>query len=639
MIWDDGLEGPARQVAADPHSPLRILAGPGTGKTFVLMRRVARLLAEGTNPERLLVSTFTRTAAADLRNELQNLGVDGIEGVGAETLHALCFRILQRREVLTLTGRSPRPLLDFEQRFLLEDLKAVAGGVRKASKAVKAFAAAWARLQHEEPGWPERLEDKAFQQALSAWLIFHEAMLIGEVVPETLRYLRENPLAPERGLQEHVLVDEYQDLNRAEQVLLDLLSTNATLTVVGDEDQSIYSFKHAHPQGIAQFDQHHASAVTHRLQECRRCPQLVTELANRLISNNTQRQPRVLRPYPASPTGEVLVVQWPSVEAEAAGLAEFIWQRVASGSVTAGHILVLTPRRQFGYAIRDALTAKGTPAHSFFQEEALEGDPKDLEASEAQQAFTLLTLLAHPNDRVALRAWCGFGSPSLNAGAWARIRAHCTKTGDAPRAALDQLDRGDLVLPNTGALLARYRALKAELARLAEGKGQALADLLFSETNPWAEPIRSALDEPTQYPTARKLHAALVTAIAQPELPTDVDYVRIMSLHKSKGLTADLVVVAGCVEGLIPTWDDDATPQEIAATLEEQRRLFYVAMTRPRRTLVLSSVIRVTIALAYKIRARIGAKTGGYVSTIPSRFLDELGPSRPAAIAGHRIVP
>jgi len=585
-------------MAADAHSPLRVVAGPGTGKTFALMRRVARLLAEGTKPERLLVSTFTRTAAADLQKELQKLGVAGIEDVPAETLHALCFRILQRREVLTLTGRSPRPLLDFEQRFLLEDLKTTVGGVRKASKAVKAFAAAWARLQHEQPGWPERPEDRVFQKVLSAWLVFHEAMLIGEVVPETLRYLRENPLAPEHGLQEHVLVDEYQDLNRAEQVLLDLLSTNATLTVGGDEDQSIYSFKHAHPQGIAQFDRNHASAVTHTLQECRRCPRLVTELANRLISNNTERQPRALRPHPDNPLGEVLVVQWPSVDVEASGLAEFIKRRITSGAVAAGQVLVLTPRRQFGYAIRDALVARSTPAHSFFQEEALEGDPKHLEASEAQQAFTLLTLLAHPNDRVALRAWCGFGSPSLNTGAWTRLRDHCRKTGDAPRAALDRLDRGELVLPNTGALLARYPALKVALARVEELRGTALIDALFPEAAPWAEPIRSALDEPSQYPTARKLHGALVSAITQPELPTDVDYVRIMSLHKSKGLTAGLVVVAGCMEGLIPTWDDDSTPQEIAATLEEQRRLFYVAMTRPRRTLVLSSVTRLPIALA-----------------------------------------
>src|SRR6266536_894014 len=185
-------------MAADAHSPLRVVAGPGTGKTFALMRRVARLLAEGTKPERLLVSTFTRTAAADLQKELQKLGVAGIEDVPAETLHALCFRILQRREVLTLTGRSPRPLLDFEQRFLLEDLKTTVGGVRKASKAVKAFAAAWARLQHEQPGWPERPEDRVFQKVLSAWLVFHDAMLIGEVVPETLRYLRENPQIPKR---------------------------------------------------------------------------------------------------------------------------------------------------------------------------------------------------------------------------------------------------------------------------------------------------------------------------------------------------------------------------------------------------------------------------------------------------------
>lgn len=120
--WDEGLEGPARRIAELDHTPMRVLAGPGTGKTFALMRRVARLLQDGATPNRMLVCTFTRTAARDLESELARLGVDGANEVRAGTLHAFCFRLLGKAEVLEATGRVPRPLLSFEERFLLEDL-------------------------------------------------------------------------------------------------------------------------------------------------------------------------------------------------------------------------------------------------------------------------------------------------------------------------------------------------------------------------------------------------------------------------------------------------------------------------------------------------------------------------------------
>lgn len=104
------------------------------------------------------------------------------------------------------------------------------------------------------------------------WLQFHEAILIGELVPETLRYLRENPASPHRRAFDHVLVDEYQDLNRAEQVLLDLLAEAGHLIVIGDEDQSIYSFKYADPQGIATFDETHPGTHDEQLDDSRRWP-------------------------------------------------------------------------------------------------------------------------------------------------------------------------------------------------------------------------------------------------------------------------------------------------------------------------------------------------------------------------------
>jgi DNA helicase II / ATP-dependent DNA helicase PcrA len=122
-------------------------------------------------------------------------------------------------------------------------------------------------------------------------------------------------------------------------------------------------------------------------------------------------------------------------------------------------------------------------------------------------------------------------------------------------------------------------------------------------------------------------------------LPVDVDYVRIMSLHKSKGLTADLVIVTGCLEGLIPHVDPDQTLEDQEKALEEQRRLFYVAVTRSRRTLVLSSVNYLPRADAYKMRAKL--RRGGdqhFARTIASRFFDQLGNDRPVPVAGQAFV-
>ena len=547
--------------------------------------------------------------------------------------------MLSRAAVLPLTGRVPRPLLGFEERFLLEDLRGTNNeGVRDLGKRLNAFAAAWARLQSETPGWPQDLQDQVFLAAIESWLRFHEAMLIAELVPEMLRFLRDNPASPHRPSFDHVLVDEYQDLNRAEQILLDELAATGALTVIGDEDQSIYSFKYAHPAGIAAFDQGHAGTHDESLDECRRCPRLVVEMANELITRNVTRTARALNARPSNPPGEVLVAQWPSMSNEADGIANFIRQRITAGSVDAGRVLVLAPRRQFGYAIRDALNAGSVPAHSFFYEEALDGRPSDAEACAAQEAFTLLTLLARPRDRVALRCWCGFGSNSLRSGAWARVRQQSEATGDPPRAVLEQLAAGTLTLSHTTPVVERFRLLQKRLAALGGLKGADLFDAVFPSSEAWTEPIRVVGETFDDDGEPSALLNIIQRGVTQPELPTDVDYVRVMSLHKSKGLTADLVVVTGCIEGLIPTLPRDATLREEAWALEEQRRLFYVAITRARETLVLSSVTSLPRADAYRMGARVLGRRRNSAPTVTSRFLNELGPARPAAVAGAAIL-
>jgi DNA helicase-2/ATP-dependent DNA helicase PcrA len=645
MPWKDGLTGPALRIARAVSERIRVMAGPGTGKSFALQRRLMRLLEEDVEAARILVVTFTRTAAASLANDIAGLGIEGADRIVASTLHSYCFRLLNKQAVFVLTRRVPRPVvtfqkagvLQFEAAPLLQDLNSPEkfGDKRARTKRVRAFEAEWARLQTDEPGYAREPTDAEFAQALERWLRFHDAMLIGELVPEALRFLRDNPASDAADAFEHVLVDEFQDLNKAEQVLIDLLSEGGNLGIVGDADQSIYSFRHAHPEGILEFADTHDGTDDHVLVECRRCPKTVVAMADHLIRrNHPVGTPPRLAPRATNANGVVHIVQWATIEAEVAGLARYVTHLVNEQEHKPGEILILCPRRLIGYQIRDALVVAGIPSHSFYHEEALEED-------EAQEAFTLLTLLADPEDRVALRFWLGFGSSSWLSGQYEKIRAACEEQGLKPFELLEKLEKGEAEAPKTSNIQMRFALLKKRLEELKGLEGEALIDLLFPPDHTWARVLREAalLACGDDIVAPGDLLDYLRTRITQPEMPEEGEFVRIMSLHKSKGLTSRAVIVASCVEGLIPFRKDSAAPAEQEAILREQRRLFYVAITRCTEILMISSFLGLPTKLAYKI----GAATSGWGrqtrSTIASRFLSELGPAAPKAVKGEAVVP
>jgi DNA helicase-2/ATP-dependent DNA helicase PcrA len=635
MPWNTGLTGPALNVAQINTPILRVMAGPGTGKTFVMKRRVMRLLEEGADPRRILAVTFTRNAAANLVKELTDLGVPGCENIQARTLHSFCFALLAKRGVFEFLDRHARPLvsfgshgvLQFEAQPMLQDVKGLGpfGTGRDCTKRVRAFEAAWARLQSDVPGWPQNRVDHQFHDALLDWLRFHEAMLIGELVPEALRYLRNNPACSELQGFDHVIVDEYQDLNRAEQELLDHLAENAANAIVGDEDQSIYGFRYAHPQGIVQFAAAHAGTHDENLVECRRCGTLIVDIADHLIRNNHVEAPIPrIQPFAGKPRGEVDVLQWSSLREETEGLACYVEHLLNERGYGPQDILILCPRRRMGYGIRDALLTKNVATHSFYHEEALEEE-------EAQLAFTLLSLLADRSDRVSFRFWLGYGSPSWREGEYRTVRQHCEQAGLSPWNALEEIDYGNLQLNRVNNVLVRFRELKIQLAQLHPLLGPRLIDALFPDNQPWAKPLREgALLKGADDTTAAKLLDSLRYLVTQPEMPEEGNYVRVMSLHKSKGLSSKVVIVTGCIEGLIPTLNREETLAEQRANLQEQRRLFYVAITRAEEVLVLSSVTRLPREFAHKI----GAIVTGYGGTIATRFLAELGPSAPPPSTG-----
>jgi DNA helicase II / ATP-dependent DNA helicase PcrA len=622
---------PSEVFAASPSACLRALAGPGTGKTFALIRRLTRLLDDGVAARRILVVTFARTAARDLVAAVARLGEAAAEELVPRTLHSYCFSVLGRERVLQATGRVPRIALEFERTLLLADLEGPLGTLTDRRKLVLAFEAAWARLQSEDPGQPVAGLDQAFQDALLRSLRWHRAMLVGEVVPVALSYLRNNPQADELTAFDHVLVDEYQDLNRAEQVVLDLLSENGSLAVIGDDDQSIYSFKSANPEGIREFADDHPGTRDVEFLICRRCPHRVVEMAQTLIQRNPGRVRGPLAARRVNPQGEIHHVQWRSPADEADGLARFIVTNIEEG-IDAGKCLVLANVRQIGYGIRDAIRIAGVECNSFFREEAVGSET-------AQEAVTLLTLLARPNDRLALRAWLAIGSSTQRRPAYQRLLAAARANDVDVWEILRRLDAGETRIPYTTSALDRWRELRDALAALEPLREdlEAVVDEILPEGDAELALLREAATPALEDADGvADLADAVRYGVSQREVPLEAAEVRVMSMHASKGLTADLVVLAGLVDGVIPRVDARLSEDEQQTQREEQRRLFFVAMTRTTNILVFSSYSQLEAAIAHRLQARVGRWVGGgSFRTFASSFLGELGDECPDAIRGE----
>ncbi len=635
MPWQQGIAGVQLAIAAEPGTPVHVLAGPGTGKTLAMMHRIARLLEEGVDPRQTLAVTFTRTAARDLREQLLGLGAPGADQVNATTLHSLCFSALLADEVFQATNRRPRPLLSYEIDQLANDLKNLFGGKREVYKLVEAYEAAWARLQHEEAGAPRDSRDLQFEAALLDWLRYHRAMLIGELVPLALRFLQANPHAAVLPVYRAVLVDEFQDLNKADQALIDVLATGANLTVVGDDNQSIYRFRHANPEGIRVFPAQHPGTISHAIEECWRCPPNIVAMSNDLIAHDPVARQAPLTAQPGRAAASIYIIQHPTLGDEADALAAYIDQYLNRRNVPPGQVLVLSPRRIFGNGIRDALIRRRRNAMSFFWEDAFAADA-------AAEGFCVLTLLVRRDDRAAYRAWLGLGDTDGNRAGYARVRAHAQEHGLEPFDVCEQLSAGQINLRYTEKVVQRHNALKARLATLAGLEGLPLVAAIWDPTDSETLTIRLAAGTvATDSPKPEELQLRLAELVTQPELPDSAgDVIRIMSLHKAKGLTAELVVIAGCVSGALPTVDAKLPPAEQDLDWKEQRRLFYVAITRAKDTLVLSSVTQLPLRVALRANippSGVFRKEGEpYARLAASPFIEELGPMppRPRAMRG-----
>jgi len=306
LPWDEGLRDEQTTVAGRNRGHAVLLAGPGTGKTFVLVRRVEYLVeAGGVPPRQISALTFTRAAAAEMRNRLlDRLGERGDE-VRVSTLHSFALRELLRQGAAGL----PLPVRvvgDWEERWIVvEELASLLGRrVKSVQDAITRLADDWDTLAADGAGWEQGFADPQF---LGAWREHREIYgytLRSELVYQLLCELRANPRFSPIPPATVMLVDEYQDLNLCDLTTIRTLSerSDAEVFAAGDDDQSIYSFRHAHPIGIRRFTEDYDGASNPILRECLRCGEQIVQLANWLIAQEVGRVPKEL----------ISVTEWPA---------------------------------------------------------------------------------------------------------------------------------------------------------------------------------------------------------------------------------------------------------------------------------------------------------------------------------------
>ncbi len=632
---DADLPAPIRDIAATDAKRLRVMAGPGTGKSWALKERVKRLVGEGQDPSRIWAVTFTRNAARELADDLDDPGIAGGELIRVSTLHSYCFGLL--RDHATSIGRIPRIVmrvsssnpLGFESGMLVSDLineSPEFGDEKGCSERIKKFEAGWAEMESDMLDDPV---NQSLEKRLGAWLGFHGAMLMNELVPESLRILRGGMVPGALADFDHVIVDEYQDLNKADQEITNLVSGNGSLTIVGDGNQSIYGFRHAHPKGIEDFQNRYHDACDVSLAECQRSPVRVVEMANNLIAlNHPSGTPPGLRPKPGNPDGEVHVVRWGTMDEEAEGIAKYVRHLTNDCSYKPEDILIMVPRKILGHKIHDAVSDQGVSVHNFDQDVLA----KDV----AQRAFALLTLLGNGEDRVMLRWWLGHDDPGRLSGPYRKLREYCEASGVSPRSVLEDMMHGRTDLPDASPLLAPFGNLVGETDRLSKLSLRGLVDDLLPEDNGNCAVLRKIAERAlANSENIQQMYERVLEDIIQPEDPSG-DSVHVMTMHKTKGLSSKVVIVAGCCDGLVPFRDNRLADDERSAAMRESRRLFYVAITRCKEILMLSYFAALSPSEYSNMRIpRSGQDQGKQLYyTRPSPFIGELGSGVSSATDG-----
>ena len=534
---DTGLDDEQRAAVTAPRGPVCVLAGAGTGKTRTITRRIAHLVRTGhVAPGQVLAVTFTARAAGELRTRLRSLGVTGVQ---ARTFHAAALRQL-RYFWPRAVGGAPWPLLEGKLRLVgqaaarlradtdAESLRDFAGEIEWAKAGLvspEQYPATAARLRRQIPGPAEQVA--AVYAGYEALKNQAERLDFDDLLLHTAAALEERRDVAEefRDRYRCFVVDEYQDVTALQQRVLDAwLGERDDLTVVGDANQTIYTFAGASPRHLLDFPRRFPEAVLVRLHRDYRSTPQVVAAANTLIGSARNRPAgtrlRLVGQLPPGPEPEF--TEYDDEPAEAAAVARRIFRLVADGVPAAG-IAVLFRINAQSEAYEQALTEAGVPYQ-------VRGGERFFQRAEVRRAM------------VALRA----------------------------------------AEPPPGPLPDAVRAVLAPIGLTAEPPGGAAQRAQWESLLALVELAEElAADQPDA-----DLHrfGAELDARADAAHPPTVQGVTLASLHAAKGLEWDVVFLVGLSEGTLPIQHADGDEEAV----EEERRLLYVGITRARRQVLLS---------------------------------------------------
>jgi ATP-dependent DNA helicase Rep len=616
-----------QQRAAVMHcdGPLLVLAGAGSGKTRVIVEKIAHLIQSGHYPARRIAAiTFTNKAAKEMRERVaRRIRGDAAEGLTICTFHALGLRILQiehekaglRRGFSIFdsddTLAQIKDLMPGAKPDAVQAMQSLVSNIKNAGLSPEqAAAAARSAREHEAASLYAR-----YQKRLSTFNAVDFDDLIR--LPVQLLETDGDAVAGWRERIGYLLVDECQDTNDAQYRLLKALAgPKANFTCVGDDDQSIYAWRGANPENLTQLGKDYPNLVVVKLEQNYRCSNRVLRAANALIANNPHEHPKTL--WSAQSDGErIRVLECRDAAHEAERIAGEIQFLHAAREVPWQEFCILFRGNHQSRALEKALQMLRIPYH-------LSGGTAFLDRGEVKDALSWLRLVANPDDDAAfLRAVQshsrGIGATTLAKLAEMAQIAHLPLSRAAesmgllkqlqPRAAnalgaFTDIVRGlrsdatrlpptDLVrsLNEKSGLLAalREQCKTEELFRIRRGNLDELAD--------WFEGARG---------TGPGELAAQLALLSHADKGDPGNQVRLMSLHAAKGLEFRYVFIVGV--------DDNTLPHEASideGRLDEERRLLYVGITRAKEQLWLSY-------------AREAQRWGAKLKLAPSRFLDEL---------------
>lgn len=558
-----------------------VIAAPGSGKTTrILIPKAKQILADaGIDPKNVLLLTFSRLSAKDLKEKVTALGD---RAPRASTVHSLCLSFLLSENEHGMRKRVESIVLSFEKEALICDLKQTLGGnKRDLRKLLDEFSAGWAIRPHDTI-FEEDDRKRSLKHAVVNWLSEHEAAMMEEIVYGAVELAKALGAAEFIQAPQYILVDEFQDLNELEQEFIRLLAADSQLLlVVGDPNQSIYSFKFAHPAGIEDLSRARDVTPFNSL-ETGRCPQKIVELANQLLVQARPERGDLLKSI-REDDGEVHLVRKDTQAEEFDYVIRSIAGRLAAGA-NPSKILVLAPKTALGAAFVDRANqikqAAGVPeAVGFTFESQLRLSPLQ------QERLLLLGLIVKPDSLLHTRGYLALNDDNAFA---SELKLLKDKYGGL-RNAIEKADREDFDKRKT-----RVRALSDRIKQLREFLGAArdvedvdgILEEVFPSNIEELDVLRDKLAELREDDDSiESLYSKLIDELRNP--PVAKSDVRVMTLRGSKGLEAEHVYILGCNAGNLP---GEYKPEHLSSHehKEEQRRLLFVGVTRATKSITIS---------------------------------------------------